>query len=62
VAGYKLLRLKCSAKCNFRQALDLLARLKENPYLVGIEELKIACDQKNRQDVKLDLMISTFVK
>lgn len=62
VAGYKLLRLKCSAKCSFGQALDLLANLKENPYLVGIEELKIECDQKKRQDVKLDLTISTFVK
>jgi len=58
----KLLRLKCSAKCSFGQALDLLARLNENPYLVGIEELKIECDQKKRQDVKLDLTISTFVK
>jgi hypothetical protein len=62
VAGYRLLRLKCSAKCNFGQALDLLAGLKENPYLVGIEELKIQCDEKKRQDVKLDLTISTFVK
>ncbi|MHC4543348.1 MAG: hypothetical protein ACYTDW_05545 [Planctomycetota bacterium] len=62
VAGYKLLRLKCSAKCRFAQALDLLARLKENPYLVGIEELKIECDQKKRQEVKLDLTVSTFVK
>jgi len=62
VAGYELLRLKCSAKCSFRQALDLLAGLKENPYLVGIEELKIECDQKKRQNVKLDLTISTFVK
>lgn len=62
VAGYKLLRLKCSAKCSFGQALDLLARLNENPYLVGIEELKIECDQKKRQEVKLDLTISTFVK
>jgi hypothetical protein len=35
VAGYELLRLKCSAKCKFGQALDLLANLKENPYLVG---------------------------
>ena len=61
VAGYKLLRLKCSAKCRFGQALDLLARLKENPYLVGIEELKIECDQKKRQDVKLDITVSTFV-
>ena len=62
VAGYDLLRLKCSAKCSFGQALDLLVNLKENPYLVGIEELKIECDQKKRQDVKLDLTISTFVK
>ena len=62
VSGYKLLRLKCSAKCSLGQALDLLANLKENPYLVGIEELKIECDQKKRQDVKLDLTISTFVK
>lgn len=62
VAGYKLLRLKCSAKCKFGQALDLLANLKENPYLVGIEELKIECDQKKRQDVKLDVTVSTFVK
>ena len=62
VAGYKLLRLKCSAKCSFGQALDLIANLKENPYLVGIEELKIECDQKNRQEVKLDLTISTYVK
>ena len=61
VAGYKLLRLKCSAKCKFGQALDLLANLKENPYLVGIEEFKIECDQKKRQDVKLDITVSTFV-
>jgi len=62
VAGYKLLRLKCSAKCKFGQALDLLANLKKNPYLVGIEEFKIECDQKKRQDVKLDITVSTFVK
>ena len=61
VAGYELLRLKCSAKCSFGQALDLLAKLKENPYLAGIEEFKIECDQKKRQDVKLDLTISTFI-
>ncbi|MDH4239033.1 MAG: hypothetical protein OEW48_05690 [Phycisphaerae bacterium] len=61
VAGYKLLRLKCSAKCRFGQALDLLANLKENPYLVGIEEFKIECDQKKRQDIKLDITVSTFV-
>jgi len=62
VAGYGLLRLKCSAKCRFGQALDLLADLKDNPYLAGIEEFKMECDQKKRQDVKLDITVSTFVK
>ncbi len=62
VAGYGLLRLKCSAKCRFGQALDLLADLKDNPYLAGIEEFKMECDQKKRQEVKLDITVSTFVK
>jgi hypothetical protein len=65
-AGYKSLRLKCTAKCKFGQVLDLLARLKENPYLVGIEEMRIKCDTKKppgqRQDVELNLTVSTFVK
>jgi len=60
--GYKLLRLKCSGKCNFGQVLDLLAGLNENPYLVGIEELKIKCDPKKRQEMELDMTVSTFVK
>ncbi len=59
---YRLLRLKCSAKCKFGQLLDLLARLNENPYLVGIEELRVKCDIKNREDVELDLTVSTFVR
>lgn len=61
-AGYRLLRLKCSSKCKFTQVLDLLANLKENPYLVGVEELRVKCDQKNPQNVELDLTVSTFVK
>lgn len=62
-SGYKMLRLKCSAeKCNFNQVLDLLAGLDKNPYLVGIEQFKIKCDEKNRQEVALDLTVSTFVK
>jgi len=61
-AGYRLLRLKCNAKCRFAQVLDLLAGLNENPYLVGIEELRIRCDPKNPQEVELDLTVSTFVK
>ena len=61
-AGYRLLRLKCSAKCRFTQVLDLLADLKDNPYLVGVEELRIRCDSKKPQEVDLDLTVSTFVK
>ena len=61
-AGYRLLRLKCSSKCQFTQVLDLLANLKENPYLVGVEELRIKCNQKNPQNVELDLTVSTFIK
>ena len=61
--GYKLLRLKCSSeKCKFTQILDLLASLKENPYLVGVEELKIKCDPKKRNEFKLDLTVSAFAK
>jgi len=60
--GYRLLRLKCSGKCRFGQILDLLASLKENPYLVGIEEMRMKCDTKNRQEIQLDLTVSTFVK
>jgi hypothetical protein len=61
-AGYKLLRLKCSAKCKFGQVLDLLVNLKENPYLVGVEEMRIKCDPKKPQEVQLDLTVSTFVR
>lgn len=61
-ADYKLLRLKCHGKCQFGQVLDLLATLNENPYLVGIEQFKIECDPKKRQEVEVDLTVSTFVK
>jgi hypothetical protein len=61
-AGYKLLRLKSTGKAKFGQVLDLLAKLKENPYLVGIEEMRIQCDPKKRQEVELELTVSTFVK
>jgi hypothetical protein len=59
---YKMLRVKSDAKCRFTQMLDLLANLKENPYLVGIEEIKIKRDAKNKQEVEMDLAVSTFVK
>ena len=61
-AGYKLLLVKCNATCQFVQVLDFLARLNENPYLVGIEELKIKCDPKKQGEVALDLTVSTFAQ
>jgi hypothetical protein len=60
---YRLLSLQCRrAKCNFGQVLDLLAVLPENPYMAGIEELKIKCDPKKRKEFELNLTVSTFVK
>jgi len=61
--GYRLLRLKCRAgKCNFGQVLDLLCSLRKNPYLVAIEEFRLQCDPKKRQEFKLDITVSTFVR
>ena len=60
--GYNLLLVKCNATCRFSQVLDFLTRLNENPYLVGIEEFKIKVDPKKRQEVELDLTVSTFAK
>ena len=60
--GYQLLRMKCSATCRLTQALHFLANLKDNPYLVGIEELRLRVDQKKPQEVAMDLTVSTFVK
>jgi len=61
-SGYKLLLVKCTATCKFEQVLDFLAQLNENPYLVGIEELKIKCDPKKRGEVEMDLTVSTFAE
>ena len=61
-SGYKLLLVKCNATCQFVQMLDFLARLNENPYMVGIEEFKIKCDPKKRGEVELNLTVSTFAK
>ena len=61
--GYHMLFVKTSAKCRFTQVLDFLARLNENPYLVGIEEFKIKkTDPKKPQEMELDLTVSTLVR
>lgn len=62
LTGYKSLFLVCNAKCRLSQVFDLLARLNENPYLVGIEEFKIKIDPKKRSEVELRLTVSTFTK
>lgn len=62
ISGYKSLHLSCTAKCNFSQTLDLLARLNENPYLVGVEEFKLKIDPKKRSEVELNITVSTFTK
>lgn len=60
--GYRLLRFKCKAKCKFGQMIELLAGLNKNPYLLGIEDLKFKCNEKKREEVELDLVVSTLVK
>ena len=62
LTGYKSLHLSCTAKCRFSQVLDLLARLNENPYLVGIEEFRLKIDPKKRSEVELNITVSTFTK
>lgn len=60
--GLKLLRLQCRGACNFAAALDLIAALNENPYLVAIEELQLKCGAKTREEMDLNLTVSTFVQ
>ena len=66
VDSYKTLLIKCKGKCKFDQLLDFLATVKENPYLMGVEELRIQCDTKQppekRQEVEIDLTVSTLVQ
>ena len=62
LSGYKSLHLVCTAKCKFSQVLDLLSKLNENPYLVGIEEFRLKIDPKKRSDVELNMTVSTFTK
>ena len=64
--SYKVLKVRCKGKCKFDQLLTLLTGLQENPYLVGVEELRIQCDPKvapdKRKEVEIDLTVSTFVQ
>ncbi len=59
---YGLLCLKSSGSCRLRDMFNLLANLKENPYLVAIEELRIKCDPQNPQQIDFDITVSTSYK
>ena len=59
---YGLLCLKSSGSCRLRDMFNLLANLKENPYLVAIEELRIKCDPQNPQQIDFDITVSTFYR
>jgi hypothetical protein len=62
---YRVLLIRCKGKCKFDQLLNFLASLNENPYLVGVEELRFKCDTKQpadkRKEIEIELTVSTFV-
>jgi len=61
--GYKINLLECRGKAKFGQILDLLASFRGNPYLVGIEDIQLQCDTKDRnKPMDIVLVVSTFVK
>ncbi len=62
LGGHKLVRVECSVECQFTQFMDFLAGLNENPYLVGVEEMRIRCDKKKPQNVDVDMTFSTLSK
>jgi hypothetical protein len=62
IAGFKTRDIHCKGKCNFGQAMDLVASLYKNPLFVGIEEFKVECDPKKPTAMDLTITVSTFIK
>ena len=60
--GFGTLRLKFSGTCKYDQLVKFLAQLKENPYLVAVEELTVKSDEKQPGQVNIDMTVETFVK
>jgi hypothetical protein len=56
------MRFQYTGKCKFEQVIDLLSHLNENPYLVAVEEIEMKCDPKKRQEMDLNLIVSSFVR
>lgn len=61
-SGLKILTLTCKSKCKFDQVLSLLANLNENPYLIGLEQFRLQCNEKKRDEFEMTLTVSTSVK
>lgn len=61
-SGAKLLRIQCQGQCELKQVFDLLACLNENPCFVGVEDIQLVTDSKDRNKVDMKLTVSTFVK
>jgi len=58
--GLNILRLKCRGTCRFRDAMNLLAILYDNPYLYSVEEMHLICGEKNRDEIDLTLVVTTL--
>jgi len=61
-AGYRTLRLQGRGRCELGQMLNLLGSLNENPYFVGVEELEMKPDARNRNELEYSITVSTFAK
>ena len=59
---YKMYPLKFQGKGSFNQVLDLLAGLNSNPFLLGVEEIRLTCDKKDRKTMEIDMVVSTLTK
>jgi hypothetical protein len=55
-----VITLRCQGKCQFTSLARFLDDLRKNPYYVGIEELSIKTDEKNRQNLEIAFTVSTF--
>ncbi len=60
--GLRLLKMHCKGRCKFTQAMDLLANLNSNPYLVSVEEFTMTIDEKKPQEVEVELVLTTYVR
>jgi len=61
--AYRTKLLECRGEAKFDQIVGLLASFRDNPYLVGIEDIQLKCDMKDRnKPMDLTLIVSTFVK